>query len=667
MKGCLNMKKITADTLFELKFAGTPQFSQDGKYLAYTVKGVKKDLKGYESDLYVVKEDGQNIRLTAGGDGNGFVWTRENTLLFSALREKDDKDRAAKRDVFSVFYEISPEGGEAVRAFELPIQAGALNLLDDGRFFTVSKVDTHRPDKEDPDYEKKVKDYQKPAYRALEETPFWFNGRGFTDGIRSVLYICDREGNCKQLTGVDFDVFFTCTDGVRILYTGVPVNGKKLNRDAGLYLYDTRTEETEELLSPGAVRIGSAYFRGEKEALISVSYEETYGKNQSSQLCILDLETKEIKPFGKEPIIPAMGHVNSDVRMGGGYSCKMIGDDFWFIRLKGYQNVLCRVDKDGNLFEEVEAPHGMDAFDECGGKWVYTMLSENGLAEIVLDGKQITHTTDTLKDCFVSVPEYIPFVNQDGVEIDGWIMKPMDYEPGKKYPALYEIHGGPRTAFGDNFFHEMQYFASAGYFVFFCNPRGSDGKGDAFADIWGRYGSIDYDDLMEFTDHVLKLTPDIDENKVGVLGGSYGGYMTNWIIGHTDRFAAACSQRSIANWISFEFTTDIGGTFTPNQHKTTTHENVQALWDVSPLKYADKAVTPTLFIHSDHDFRCWMVEGIQMFTALKMHDVPARLCLFADETHELSRSGRPDNRKARLEEMLGWFDHYLKGEEAQHG
>ena len=667
MKGCLNMKKITADTLFELKFAGTPQFSQDGKYLGYTVKGVKKDQKGYESDLYVVKEDGQNIRLTAGGDGNGFVWTRENTLLFSALREKDDKDRAAKRDVFSVFYEISPEGGEAVRAFELPIQAGALNLLDDGRFFTVSKVDTHRPDKEDPDYEKKMKEDQKPAYRALEETPFWFNGRGFTDGIRSVLYICDREGNCKQVTGVDFDVFFTCTDGVRILYTGVPVNGKKLNRDAGLYLYDTRTEETAELLSPGAVRIGSAYFRGEKEALISVSYEETYGKNQSSQLCILDLETKEIKTFGKEPIIPAMGHVNSDVRMGGGYSCKMIGDDFWFIRLKGYQNVLCRVDKDGNLFEEVEAPHGMDAFDECGGKWVYTMLSENGLAEIVLDGKQITHTTDVLKDCFVSVPEYIPFVNQDGVEIDGWIMKPMDYEPGKKYPALYEIHGGPRTAFGDNFFHEMQYFASAGYFVFFCNPRGSDGKGDAFADIWGRYGSIDYDDLMEFTDHVLKLTPDIDENKVGVLGGSYGGYMTNWIIGHTDRFAAACSQRSIANWISFEFTTDIGGTFTPSQHKTTTHENVQALWDVSPLKYADKAVTPTLFIHSDHDFRCWMVEGIQMFTALKMHDVPARLCLFADETHELSRSGRPDNRKARLEEMLGWFDHYLKGEEAQHG
>jgi acylaminoacyl-peptidase len=111
--------------------------------------------------------------------------------------------------------------------------------------------------------------------------------------------------------------------------------------------------------------------------------------------------------------------------------------------------------------------------------------------------------------------------------------------------------------------------------------------------------------------------------------------------------------------VSFEFTTDIGGTFTPNQHKATTHENMEALWDVSPLKYADKAVTPTLFIHSDHDFRCWMVEGIQMYTALKMHDVPARLCLFSDENHELSRSGRPDRRIARLEEMRLWFEKYL--------
>ena len=437
------MKKITAEMLCELQFAGTPQFSPDGKYLAYTVKKVRKDKKGYEGDLYVVKENGQNIRLTAGGDGNGFVWTKENTLLFSTMRSKEDKDRAGKKEVFSVFYEISPEGGEAVRAFELPIAAGALNVLDDGSFYTVARVDTHYPDKDAPDFDKKLKEYASPTYRALEETPFWFNGRGFTDGIRSVMYLCDRDGNAKQVTSTDFDVFFNTTDGRRILYTGVPVKSKKLNRDAGLYLYDTATGETKEILPPGLIRLSFAYFRGENEALVCASKEDVYGKNQSGQLYLLNLETGELAPFGAEPIIPAMGHVNSDVRMGGGYGCKMVGDDFYFIRLQGYVNVLCHADKDGKVWEDKVFPHGVDAFDECNGKWAYSVLSDGGMCEIVLDGEQITHTTQALKDCYVALPEYVPFANKDGVEIDGWVMKPMDYSPGKSIPRCMKSTAAP--------------------------------------------------------------------------------------------------------------------------------------------------------------------------------------------------------------------------------
>ena len=152
--------------------------------------------------------------------------------------------------------------------------------------------------------------------------------------------------------------------------------------------------------------------------------------------------------------------------------------------------------------------------------------------------------------------------------------------------------------------------------------------------------------------------------KVGETGGSYGGFMTNWIIGHTDRFACAASQRSIANWVSFEHMSDIGHTFTPNNQATTTRQDVEKLWWHSPLKYADKCTTPTLFIHSDHDFRCHMAEGIAMFSALKMHGCPARMCLFKDETHELSRSGRPQNRIKRMEEILTWMNTYLQPETA---
>ena len=260
----------------------------------------------------------------------------------------------------------------------------------------------------------------------------------------------------------------------------------------------------------------------------------------------------------------------------------------------------------------------------------------------------------------LSRPERINVETAPGVTIEGWILKPVDFEDGKKYPAILDIHGGPKTVYGEVFYHEMQYWANHGYAVFFCNPRGSDGRGNEFADIRGKYGTIDYDDLMKFTDAVLKKYSFIDKDRVGVTGGSYGGFMTNWIIGHTDRFKAAASQRSISNWISKFCTTDIGYYFVEDQNGATPWNNMEKLWDHSPLKYADKAKTPTLFIHSEQDYRCYLAEGIQMFTALKYHGVDARLCMFRGENHELSRGGKPKHRMRRLKEMTDWFDKYLK-------
>jgi acylaminoacyl-peptidase len=173
---------------------------------------------------------------------------------------------------------------------------------------------------------------------------------------------------------------------------------------------------------------------------------------------------------------------------------------------------------------------------------------------------------------------------------------------------------------------------------------------------------VDYEDLMSVVDHALGEFPFIDPARLGVTGGSYGGFMTNWIIGHTDRFRAACSQRSISNWISKFCTTDIGYYFNKDQlGKTPWEENGNdRLWWHSPLRYADRAVTPTLFIHSEEDYRCWLAEGLQMFTALRYHGVDSRLVLFHGENHELSRSGKPLHRIRRLQEILNWFEKHLK-------
>jgi dipeptidyl aminopeptidase/acylaminoacyl peptidase len=225
---------------------------------------------------------------------------------------------------------------------------------------------------------------------------------------------------------------------------------------------------------------------------------------------------------------------------------------------------------------------------------------------------------------------------------------------------VLEIHGGPKTVSSHTFFHEYQLLASRGFAVLYSNPRGSDGKGDAFADLRGRYGTIDYEDLMAVVDEALARYDFIDPERLGVTGGSYGGYMTNWIIGHTGRFKAAVSQRSIANWVSFGYTTDIGYFFMPDQMGATPWEDMDKVWWHSPLRYADQVTTPTLFIHSAEDYRCWLPEGLQMFSALRAHGVESRLVVFDGENHELSRGGKPKHRVRRLNEILDWFERHLK-------
>jgi dipeptidyl aminopeptidase/acylaminoacyl peptidase len=261
----------------------------------------------------------------------------------------------------------------------------------------------------------------------------------------------------------------------------------------------------------------------------------------------------------------------------------------------------------------------------------------------------------------LSQPIHVSVDNGQGCKLDGWYMRPADFRESRKYPAILHIHGGPKAAFGDIYHHEMQCWAAQGYAVIYCNPRGGDGRGNDFSDIRGKYGDADFHDLMTFTDWCAANLDFIDTSRMGVTGGSYGGYMVNWIITRTDRFKAAVSQRGISNWVSKFGSSDIGYYYVEDQHEGTPWKNHEKPWSDSPLKYADRARTPTLFIHSEEDFRCELGQGLQMFTALKVLGVESRMCLFKGENHELSRSGKPRGRLARLREITAWFDAHLKG------
>ncbi len=409
--------------------------------------------------------------------------------------------------------------------------------------------------------------------------------------------------------------------------------------------------------------ISYADFLNDDSLILSASDMKNLGINENSKFYTYDLTSKKLELITPELDMALHSSVGSDSRYGGGKSREVENENLYFTSTQGISSYINRINKSGEITPLMIEEGSVDCLGVHESSVLYIGMKNSTLQEVYLykdgESKKITSFNDWVtEEVMLSKPLPLILKQENLLDIDGFVLKPVDYKEGQKYPTLLEIHGGPKTVYGSVYYHELQLFANLGYFVVFCNPRGSDGKGNDFSDIRGKYGDIDYDDLMAFTDLALKTYQDMDENNLFVTGGSYGGFMTNWIIGHTHRFKAAASQRSISNWISMFNTTDIGFYFADDQTDASPWENHDKMWDQSPLKYADQVKTPTLFIHSEEDYRCWLTEGLQMFTALKYHNVDSRLCLFKGENHELSRSGKPKHRLRRLNELINWFEQY---------
>ena len=280
------------------------------------------------------------------------------------------------------------------------------------------------------------------------------------------------------------------------------------------------------------------------------------------------------------------------------------------------------------------------------------------------DGSGERQVTDLNREWKAEValarPERFRF-ERAGFTVDGWVMRPFGLPPGRRCAALLNVHGGPASQYGHRFFDEFQVYAGAGYGVVYLNPRGSRGYGEAFARaVVGDWGGGDYADVMAGLDEALRRFDFLDPGRLGVMGGSYGGFMTSWIVGHTDRFRAACSERAVnALWSMFG-TSDIGHAF--QEAHAEGHppwDDLKWYLDHSPISYVRDIRTPLLIIHSEDDLRCPMEQGEQLFVALKKLRRPVRFVRFPDEDHELSRSGRPRHRLARFRILLEWFAEHL--------
>lgn len=237
--------------------------------------------------------------------------------------------------------------------------------------------------------------------------------------------------------------------------------------------------------------------------------------------------------------------------------------------------------------------------------------------------------------------------------IQGWYLPPVATQ--EKHPAILYIHGGPQVCYGASFFHEMQVHSANGFGVMLLNPRGGMGYGQEFVKaILGDYGNQDYLDLMLGVDALLAKYPEIDSEALYVAGGSYGGFMTNWIIGHTQRFKRGVTQRSISNWLSFYGTSDIGAFFVNYQLQRNLEQGAE-LWQMSPLAHLSNITTPLLVLHGQEDLRCPLEQGEQMYIGMKSQGVETKMITFPQSSHGLSRTGLPNLRKSRLESIVQWF------------
>lgn len=237
--------------------------------------------------------------------------------------------------------------------------------------------------------------------------------------------------------------------------------------------------------------------------------------------------------------------------------------------------------------------------------------------------------------------------------IQGWYLPPVATQ--EKHPAILYIHGGPQVCYGASFFHEMQVHSANGFGVMLLNPRGGMGYGQEFVKaILGDYGNQDYLDLMLGVDALLAQYPEIDSEALYVAGGSYGGFMANWIIGHTQRFKRGVTQRSISNWLSFYGTSDIGAFFVNYQLQRNLEQGAE-LWQMSPLAHLSNITTPLLVLHGQEDLRCPLEQGEQMYIGMKSQGVETKMITFPQSSHGLSRTGLPNLRKSRLESIVQWF------------
>ncbi|HEX6628783.1 MAG TPA: S9 family peptidase [Gemmatimonadaceae bacterium] len=684
-------RPITDTDLFKFVWAADPQISPNGSQVAFVRVTADADKDRYDTQIFIVPADGSAPPrpLTSGRSDRAPRWSPSGREI-AFVRTPDPVDGKPKP---SQVFLISMDGGEARALTDAPKGASSPVWSPDGRAIAFLSV----PDTAKSDTTKKSADTTKrhvSDVRVITRAQYRWNGAGYTDvsahahiwTVPSSFTASGSLPTAKQITTGTFDEGepVWSLDGSRLYFTS--------DRHAEPY-YETVGDELYSVPANGGTmtkvvsldgQIGSIALSPDGKRIAFTANENGKPLRFYDQR---DLYVADAAPGSRPVNISANYDYDVEGGLTGDQHPPRAGNGGGIIWSRDGQSVIVVTTENGRAnLRRFPVNGGASTAVTTGDQEIVSYAADANASRIValistpvnigdlfvLDAasrvplpasRQITRVNDPLFSTLdLPAAEEILYNSFDGKRIQGWILKPPRFDASKKYPMILEIHGGPNAAYGNTFTHEFDWMAAKGYVVLYVNPRGSTSYGQEFANIiQHNYPGDDYKDLMAGVDQVLKRGY-VDSTRMGVTGGSGGGVLTNWIVGHTHRFAAAVSQRSIADWTGFWYTADFT-LFHPTWFSGPPWENQKQFADLSPITYVTNVTTPIMFVEGEADMRTPpAMGGEQMFRALKYLHKPAVMVRFPDETHELSRSGKPWHRVERLRHILGWFDKYLMGQ-----
>lgn len=662
-------RAITSNDFMHLAVISDPQFSPDGSAVSFVQTKINKD-KNYESHLFVQYPDEQNSKQ----------WTFGNTKDSHPRYAPDGKNIVfqSTRSGLPQLWLMPTNGGEARQITTFKHGATSPNWSKDGKYiiFTASlEPDADVTKQVEQSKEERQEEQSEEAKKPIIIRDFKHksDAGGFHDDKKSQLVLFDVEDETfTQLTTVKADHHFQdiSPDGKTVLFAANLNNEADYELINDLYTIDLLTKKVSKITN-GKGAYGNASYSPSGDKIACFGHEYAYQGATLSEIYIFDVQTLSRTCLSETWDMQLGDLMIGDTRLGQshvGPTWSQNEKSLYFIATDHGATGLYEVTLESELntcYKNNNHVFGF-TYDRENDRIILGISSPTHPGDLFrLETDQtITSLTQTNKEFISEValidPEEVKITAEDGWEIQGWLMRPYGFETGKKYPFILEVHGGPHAMYGQTFFHEMQLLAAKGYVVLYTNPRGSHGYGQRFVDaVRTDYGGKDYTDLMTAVDHVIKQYSFIDTDRLGVTGGSYGGFITNWIVSHTNRFKAAVTQRCISNWLSFYGVSDIGYFFTKWELGTDLLEDPKKLWDFSPIKYAKDVDTPLLILHGEQDLRCPIEQGEQLFIALKQLRKEVEFVRFPGANHELSRSGDPTMKLERLNHICRWFEQYL--------